>query len=108
MRLLNPARDMPKADAAVLAVVDYLAWPEAVAGFQVIDAQPVASPPDVLRAYAKAAEAIDGCLAYLVTWNLAHEVCLMAEIGEAYGHVGFTSAIVHVECVTLYESLVSW
>ena len=36
---------LSQADAAVLAVVDYLAWPEAVAGFQVIDAQPVAAPP---------------------------------------------------------------
>ena len=86
-------------DGAVTAVVDHLAGPDAVAGFQIVAAQPVGG--GLLRGaedhwsavHVIAAQHADGALSQTVVGDHTEKRTVHAQIGQSQGNIGLAAAI---------------
>ena len=86
-------------------VVDHLGGPHGGAALQIIDAQPLSAPGDMLRAHIVLAQGSHRALADLIVGDRRDELRVVAIIGQGHCHIGLAAAIVDVELVCLDELL---
>ena len=88
-------------------IVNHLTGTHGNTGFQIIDADTVASPGNIICHHTIFAECIYSRLPYFMFRQLGYKISIMAIISAAHSYVSLTPTVHHIERVRLNKTSIS-